>query len=215
MRRLREGVTLLVVAKDEEERIGSVLSTFRPYVDEIVVVEDGSKDRTLEIAEEYSDLIVHPKKIDCLHKKSDWVRWEEEFEKVHLCSVYNEGQRQVKTTWTLSSDCDEIWDPAFVENIKFLIEKHPHAPCFRFPRVNLPYGENYPDYQVRLFKTQWIDWRHTPHVIPFFVGIQEKSGKKIESPIDGLHGVKTFDQNPIIHLARRQDLKRPWWGYKL
>ena len=215
MRRLREGITLLVVARDEERRIGNVLSAFRPYVDEIIVVEDGSKDRTVEEAEEYTDLIVHPEKIDCLHAEDDWVsgKWGD---KVHSCSVYNAGQKKVETVWTLSSDCDEVWDPAFVENIKFLIEKFPVAPCFRFPRVNLPTGENYPDYQVRLLKTQWADWKHTPHVIPFFVGEREKEGgEKLETPIDAVEGVKTFDQNPIIHLPRRNDLKRQWWGYKL
>src|SRR5687767_3203875 len=43
-------LSLCMIARDEEPRIRECLETIRPWVDEMVVVDTGSKDRTREIA---------------------------------------------------------------------------------------------------------------------------------------------------------------------
>jgi len=44
----------VLIVKDEEERLGSILSDIHGVVDEIVVVDTGSKDRTVEVARSFN-----------------------------------------------------------------------------------------------------------------------------------------------------------------
>lgn len=48
-------ITLVVPAFNEQQAIGPVIEEYYPYVDEILVVDDGSSDKTFEIACSYSD----------------------------------------------------------------------------------------------------------------------------------------------------------------
>lgn len=48
-------VSLIVPAYNEEEAIGPVIEEYYPYVDEIIVVDDGSQDATFELACKYRD----------------------------------------------------------------------------------------------------------------------------------------------------------------
>jgi glycosyltransferase involved in cell wall biosynthesis len=52
-------IALCVIAKNEEEYIADCLDSARPFVDEIVVVDTGSTDRTVEIAREHGARIEH------------------------------------------------------------------------------------------------------------------------------------------------------------
>ena len=51
--------SLIIPAFNEEEAIGLVIEEYYPFVDEIIVVDDGSKDKTYEIASHYQDAKVH------------------------------------------------------------------------------------------------------------------------------------------------------------
>lgn len=56
----------LVATYNEEEEIDDLLSSIYPWVDRIIVSDDGSDDRTLEIASLWTDfLIKHPHTASC------------------------------------------------------------------------------------------------------------------------------------------------------
>lgn len=48
-------VSLVVPAFNEEEAIGPVIEEYYPFVDELIVVDDGSSDQTYDIAYRYAD----------------------------------------------------------------------------------------------------------------------------------------------------------------
>ena len=56
-----EGMTLslCMIVKDEEAMLGRMLSAIHEYADEIVVVDTGSQDRTVEIAESFGAKVLH------------------------------------------------------------------------------------------------------------------------------------------------------------
>ena len=48
-------VTLIVPAYNEEEAVGLVIKEYYPFVDELIVVDDGSSDKTYDVASSYAD----------------------------------------------------------------------------------------------------------------------------------------------------------------
>jgi glycosyltransferase involved in cell wall biosynthesis len=112
------------------------------FADEIVVVDNGSKDKTLEIAKKYHVKIYpHQNNPDCLNESKNY------------------GFGQAKGDWILSLDSDERVDPELAAEIKAIISQAEiTADGFLIPRKNIIFGKWirhglwYPDHQLRLFK---------------------------------------------------------------
>jgi len=75
-------ITLSMIVKNEEKHLAKCLESVKNVVDEIVLVDTGSTDKTLEIAERYSAKIFHFKWIDDFaaarnfalsHASGDWI----------------------------------------------------------------------------------------------------------------------------------------------
>ena len=52
-------ISLCMIVKDEEEVLARCLDSVKDIVDEIIIVDTGSTDRTVEIAKRYTDRIYH------------------------------------------------------------------------------------------------------------------------------------------------------------
>jgi glycosyltransferase involved in cell wall biosynthesis len=50
-------VSVCMIVRDEEHQLGTCLGSLRPFVKEIVVVDTGSKDRTLDVANRHADVV--------------------------------------------------------------------------------------------------------------------------------------------------------------
>jgi tetratricopeptide (TPR) repeat protein len=100
----RPTISLCMMVKNEEKFLSQCLDSVRNYVDEIIIVDTGSTDGTVEIAEKYTDKIyLHP--------------WEEDFSKHRNQSIsYATGN------WIFILDADEVLSPesgnAVLEAIK-------------------------------------------------------------------------------------------------
>jgi glycosyltransferase involved in cell wall biosynthesis len=77
-------LSLCMIVRDEEERLGNCLESVQGLVDEIVVVDTGSVDRTVEVAERYGARIGHfpwcdnfsaARNVSLELATGDWILW--------------------------------------------------------------------------------------------------------------------------------------------
>ncbi|WP_296972218.1 glycosyltransferase [Tepidanaerobacter sp. EBM-38] len=82
-------LSLCIITKDEEKNISRCINSVKDIVDEIVVVDTGSKDRTAEIAESLGARVIHEK-------------WQDDFSKARNTAI-----EHAKSDWILFMDADE------------------------------------------------------------------------------------------------------------
>lgn len=77
-------ISLCMIAKDEEAFLEECLKSVQGLVDEIVLVDTGSTDRTVDIARQYGAKVVHyawrddfsdARNVSLQHATGDWVLW--------------------------------------------------------------------------------------------------------------------------------------------
>ena len=75
-------ISLCMIVRDEENFIGQAIESVRSIVSEIIIVDTGSTDRTLEIAKRYGAKIFHrtwdddfsaPRNLSLSHATGDWI----------------------------------------------------------------------------------------------------------------------------------------------
>jgi glycosyltransferase involved in cell wall biosynthesis len=136
-----QAVSLVIVAQDEERTIGRVIEAARPLVQEIIVIDSGSTDKTVEIAESNGARVQH----------QDWLGFARQ---------KNFAIEQAKYDWVLSLDADEILTDALVVELKQLLASADlnNYDGYKIPRIlfigerAITHGGFYPDAQLRLFK---------------------------------------------------------------
>lgn len=130
-------VSCLILTRDEEANIGCCLDALR-WCDDIVVLDSGSTDRTLEIAREYGARILE-KPFDCFANQRN----------------FGLDNGKFRNDWVLHLDADEIVTPEFVAAVSSL-EAQSEVDAYRVPSKTMLYGQwlkhagMYPTYQVRL-----------------------------------------------------------------
>jgi hypothetical protein len=87
------GLTLAVMVRDDAKKLGRCLSSMRSYVDEIVVLDTGSKDDSIAVAKKHGATV---------HE----MEWPDDFS-----VALNVLLSKVKTAWTFRLDSDEWLDP--------------------------------------------------------------------------------------------------------
>src|SRR5207245_5046689 len=132
-------IAAVVITKDEERNIADCLASVA-WVDEMIVVDAESSDRTVELAKAYTPKVF-----------------------VHTWQGYgpqkNFAMAQATADWILIVDADERVSDELREEIQALLQKLGPAIAFQIPRRNFYYGRwvkwggTYPDYQIRLFRT--------------------------------------------------------------
>lgn len=131
------GLTVVVLTKNEELNIEKCLTSVHGWADDILVVDDESTDRTVELAEKYARVV---------HKKM-------ENEGIHR----NWAHAQAKTEWVLILDADEYVTEELKEEISQHLPTTEHS-SFSIPLRNfigtqwIRYGGWYPAGKVRLFR---------------------------------------------------------------
>lgn len=127
-----------IITLNEEKNIEQCVESLRQVCDEIVVVDSGSSDRTVEIAKSLGAIVIHqPYLGDGIQKN------------VALTHVSND--------WILSLDADERLTAEMVQAIKSLDLENSDIDAYAFRRKNMigsrwiKYCGWYPDYCTRLY----------------------------------------------------------------
>lgn len=133
-------VSLCMVVKNEEKWLRHCLTKAKPYVSEIIIVDTGSTDDSVAIAESFGANVIHHQ----FHHHFSWAR--------------NEGLDQAKGDWILVLDADEEMPPYNKEKYRTLLNTKQYLGYY-LPIKNY-YGprqddKNYTTDQVcRLFKNR-------------------------------------------------------------
>ena len=133
-------IAAVVITKDEEHNITECLESLR-WVDELIVVDAESRDRTVELAKQVTSRV-------CVRP---WPGYGPQ---------KNFGIDQAGADWILVVDADERVPDALRLEIQAVLAGRPPADIggYEIPRRNFFYGKwiqgggLYPDYQLRLFR---------------------------------------------------------------
>ncbi len=131
-------LSVAIITKNEEENLADCLETVK-WADEIVILDSGSTDKTIEIAKEYTDKVFINK---------DWQGFGIQRQRL---------QELVSGDWVLMLDADERLSPELVSEIKNIIKANNHNQVYALPRLSWCFGDFirhsgwYPDYVTRLY----------------------------------------------------------------
>ncbi len=131
-------LSVFVIALNQEANIGDCLASAN-FADELVVVDTGSTDRTVEVARAYTDRVLT-------------APWE------GFGRTKNYALDQTEGDWVLSLDTDERVPPALKDEILAVVASDGPLDGYRVARKNYFCGRWirhlgwYPDYTLRLFR---------------------------------------------------------------
>jgi glycosyltransferase involved in cell wall biosynthesis len=139
-------ISAVIITRNESANIEDALRSVSGWADEIVVVDSGSTDDTLEICRRYTD------KIFC----REWTGFVDQ---------KNFAADRAANDWVFSIDADERPSPELVAEIQSLRSAGFARPGYRMPRVTffmgrwIRHGDWYPDFQLRLFDRRRGRWQ--------------------------------------------------------
>lgn len=137
-------LSLVIITKNEERHLAKTIESCIGLCNELVIVDSGSTDKTLEIAKQYSPKII-PQEFLGFGKQKQ----------LAVNSSYND--------WVLCLDADEVLTEELKSNIaNELVNPKYNAyvltRCNKFLGRYLRYGAGYPDCSIRLFNRKYANW---------------------------------------------------------
>ena len=141
-------LSVAIVTLNEEENLPRTLASVQ-WAEEIIVVDSGSTDRTVEIARSYGARVI----------ERPWPGF---------AAQKNFAIQQCTGTWILTLDADEELSPDLVRQIRIMLSSNPPVDAYCLKRRNLFLGRwikrggFYPDPKLRLFRRTTANFETTP-----------------------------------------------------
>jgi glycosyltransferase involved in cell wall biosynthesis len=157
-----QSLSVAIVAMNEAENIARTLASVA-WADEIILVDSGSTDRTVEIAQSFGAKVY----------RESWKGYG---------GQVNSALDKCSGPWILNLDADEEVTPKLAAEIQSLLSGSPSFNGYTVPRLNnifgrwMRHGGLYPDRKLRLFRkgTARLAEDTEPHATP---KTAEKTGK--------------------------------------
>lgn len=131
-------LSVALIVKNEEHNLKECLETVT-WADEIVVLDAGSNDKTIEIAKKYTDKIF---------VNTDWQGY----------GIQRQRLQELTTCdWILMLDADERLTEELIAAIKNVLDQDDRNTVYALPRLSWCFGQFirhsgwYPDYVTRLY----------------------------------------------------------------
>jgi glycosyltransferase involved in cell wall biosynthesis len=151
-------LSVAIVTFNEEENLARTLASVA-WADQIIVIDSGSSDRTVEIARSFNTTVL----------ERPWPGF---------AAQKNFAISQCTGDWILTLDADEELSPELQQQIRQTISSQPAAHAFYLKRRNfflgrwIKHGGFYPDPKLRLFRrnlpaTPQFEARPVHETIPF------------------------------------------------
>lgn len=146
-------VTVVILTKNEELNIVEVVKNARLLTNKVLVVDSGSTDQTVELAEKSNAKVVYR-------------AWNNDF-----AAQRNFALKHVETVWVLYLDADERLNSNLIEAVKRVVSSNKDEQ-YAIKRKSVAFGQafNYgvlkPDFVYRLFKTSHVKWVNKVHEKP-------------------------------------------------
>jgi glycosyltransferase involved in cell wall biosynthesis len=218
MSRTRTGgpsLSVTIVARNEERTIANVLAAAAEVADEIILLDSGSTDSTVQIAQHFGVRVYH----------QPWLGYAEQ---------KNKALELARGDWILSLDADEVMSPGLLNEIRDTLRAGVprEVDGFKLPRVlyigntAVRRGGFYPDAQLRLIRNG--RGRFRPRVVHESIAVE---GRVLQLKNDLLHYAYQdvdqfaetmdeyarlsarhyFQQGQRWRSNRLNELLHPWW----
>ncbi len=196
-------LTVVVLTKNEEDNIQDCLGSVADWADEVLMVDDGSTDKTVELATPLATRILHRKM---------------ENEGIHRNWAY----AQAKNEWVLSLDADEMVMPELREAITANI-KSSEFQAYSMPLRNyigsywVKHSGWYPARKLRLFQKSRFKYEEAEvHPLPILDGkeghlyadIIHKGYPDFEHFIGSVNRQTTWEAKKWIRTGQKMPLSR-------
>ncbi len=141
---LMQKISATIITYNEEQNIAEALQSLL-WADEIIVVDSGSNDSTLEICRKFTDRVIH----------RDWTGYVDQ---------KNFAAEMANHDWIFSLDADERTSPTLRLEIQTLARSGFQKIGYKIARATffmerwIRHGDWYPDYQLRLFDRRHGKW---------------------------------------------------------
>lgn len=149
-------LSVIILTKNEQDRIKACLESVK-WANEIIVLDNGSTDKTLGIAKSYTDKIFI-------------------FKDLNFATLRNKGIHQAEGDWVLFVDSDERVLSDLRKEIEEYIKSN-ESSALAISRRNIIFGKEvkyepfWPDWVIRLLKKESFEkWSGEVHEQPKFKG---------------------------------------------
>ena len=137
---MMQKISVVLAVFNEEDNLKNCLESVKAFAWEIVIVDGGSTDKTLDIANEFGAVIIRTDNPPNFHINK------------------NKAIDEARGDWILQLDADEVVSDELAKEIKNVISLKSDTAGYWIPRQNfflgrfLTKGGQYPDYTLRLYR---------------------------------------------------------------
>lgn len=199
-------ISACIISYNEEKKIEACLKSLHGIVDEIIIVDSLSTDKTLEIIKKYTHKIYNQKFLGHIEQK-------------------NLAISKANNDWILSLDCDEQITEELKASILSIKNNITQADAYKVARRTFYVYRWlnhcwYPDHKVRLFNKNTAHWAGTnPHDHIELSGdnVETLKGDLLHYSFDSIsEHIQTLDSfteigaNEIIRKNKKVNILSPW-----
>ncbi len=179
-------ISAVLTVRNEEKKISDCLESIK-WADEIIVVDDGSSDKTKEIAQKYTSKVF-------IHKSVGFVE-----------PVRNFAISKASGDWILVIDADERISEGLAKKLIEISHMETTVEVVSIPRKNIIFGKWiqhtgwWPDHQTRFFRKDSMNWTAEIHKKP------EVKGEILELDANAEYSIIHYHYKSISEFLERMN----------